>query len=132
MKDKLNLASRYEDDEISYLCVEHEIQIMVRFDKSGKIIQVDFFFQNRNLYKLVTEDQLMAIYKGIMKNCRLIDGIYRLPSEGIEAKEFEPAETYVLKFSPNPCLRWTKECQEYHPKAWDTVVKYFDSLEQTK
>ena len=89
----MNLASRYEDDEISYLCVEHEIQIMVRFDKSGKIIQVDFFFQNRNLYKLVTEDQLMAIYKGIMKNCRLIDGIYRLPSEGIEAKEFEPAET---------------------------------------
>ena len=84
----MNLASRYEDDEISYLCVEHEIQIMVRFDKSGKIIQVDFFFQNRNLYKLVTEDQLMAIYKGIMKNCRLIDGIYRLPSEGIEAKEF--------------------------------------------
>ena len=100
----MNLASRYEDDEISYLCVEHEIQIMVRFDKSGKIIQVDFFFQNRNLYKLVTEDQLMAIYKGIMKNCRLIDGIYRLPSEGIEAKEFEPAETYVLEFSPNACL----------------------------
>ena len=87
---------------------------MVRFDKSGKIIQVDFFFQNRNLYKLVTEDQLMAIYKGIMKNCRLIDGIYRLPSEGIEAKECEP------------------ECQEYHPKTWDAVVKYFDSLEQPK
>ena len=105
----MNLASRYEDDEISYLCVEHEIQIMVRFDKSGKIIQVDFFFQNRNLYKLVTEDQLMAIYKGIMKNCRLIDGIYRLPSEGIEAKEFEPAETYVLEFSPNACLRWCND-----------------------
>ena len=128
----MNLASRYEDDEIGYLCVEHEIQIMVRFDKSGKIIQVDFFFQNRNLYKLVTEDQLMAIYKGIMKNCRLIDGIYRLPSEGIEAKEFEPAETYVLEFSPNACLRWAKECQEYHPKTWDAVVKYFDSLEQPK
>ena len=105
---------------------------MVRFDKSGKIIQVDFFFQNRNLYKLVTEDQLMAIYKGIMKNCRLIDGIYRLPSEGIEAKEFEPAETYVLEFSPNACLRWEKEFQEYHPKTWDAVVKYFDSLEQPK
>ena len=56
IKDKLNLASRYEDNEKSYLFVEHEIQIMVRFDKNGKIIQVDFFFRNRNLYKLATVD----------------------------------------------------------------------------
>lgn len=129
IRDKLNLTSRHEDSELSYISVEFEMEIMIRFDKSERIIQVDFFFRNRNLYQSVTEDQLMTMYKGIMKNCRLIEGIYRLPSKGIEAKEFEPAETYILSFSPNSCLRWIKECQEYNPNVWDAAVKYFDSLE---
>jgi|GEM_PF-1106230 hypothetical protein len=132
VKDKLNLSSRKEDNEISYLTVFYELQIMVRFDKNEKIIQVDFFFQNRDLYQSVTEDQLMMMYKGIMKNCRLIEGIYRLPMKGVEAKEFEPAETYILELSPNSSLRWIKECQEYHPKVWNAAVEYFDSLEQVK
>lgn len=130
VKDKLNLSSRREDNEISYLTVFYELQIMIRFDKNEKIIQVDFFFLNRDLYQLVTEDQLMTMYKGIMKNCRLIEGIYRLPMKEIEAKIFESAETYVLKLSPNSCLRWIKECQEYHPEVWNAALEYFDSLKR--
>ena len=56
IRDKLNLSSRYEGDELSYIGVEFELQIMIRFDKSEKIIQVDFFFLNRDLYRLVTEE----------------------------------------------------------------------------
>lgn len=132
IRDKLNLFSRYEGDELSYIGVAFELQIMIRFDKSEKIIQVDFFFLNRDLYQLVTEEQLMTMYKGIMKNCRLIDGIYRLPSKGVEAKEFESAETYILTLYPNSSFRWVKECLEYNPKVWDEAMKYFNSLEQTK
>lgn len=129
VKVKLNLSSREDSALISYLLVDYELQIMVRFDKSEKIVQVDFFFQNRNLYQSVSEDQLISMYKGIIKNCRLIDGIYRLPSKGVEAKEFEVCETYVLTLSLNSSLRWAKECQEYNPKVWDETLEYFDSLE---
>lgn len=130
IRDQLNLSSRYEGGELSYIGVEFEMEIMIRFDKSERIIQVDFFFRNRDLYQSLTGDQLMTMYRGIMKNCRLVEGIYRLPSKGVEAKVFELAETYVLKLSPNSCFRWIKECLEYNPKVWDAAMKYFDSLEK--
>lgn len=134
VKRKLDLSCKKgdEDREASYIFVNREFEIMICFDRGGKIVQVDFAFRNLDLYESVTEEQLKVIYCGIVKYCRMIEGIYRLPHEGVEAKEFAPAATYVLVLCPNSDLRWAKECQEYNPKSWAKVLKHFDTLEKRR
>ena len=134
VKRKLDLSCKKgdEDREASYIFVNREFEIMVCFDRGGRIVQVDFAFRNLDLYESVTEEQLKVICSGIVKYCRMIEGIYRLPHEGVEAKEFAPAATYVLVLCPNSDLRWAKECQEYNPKSWAKVLKHFDTLEKRR
>lgn len=110
-----------------YLKVPVEQQIILLFDENLEIIQVNFFFDNRDLASRISGKQLRAIFQAIVNNVRLPEGYFHIPTkEDIKGHDYIVDNIYQLRLYTNLHLRWAKDCQDKNPELWNTIVNRFE------